>query len=107
MASFKTKQDLLNYLNYFNKDDFDNFPSYFTPNVTMDLNGVIKTEGRPALVDFIRAQRDHMLENIKLHESFFAKGAVTIRATITFTPLHDITEVRYFWLTIILLSKIS
>lgn len=94
MASFKTKQDLLNYLYYFNKNDFDKFPCYFTPNVTMDLNGVIKTKGRPALLDFLRAQRDHMLEHIKLDESFFAKGAVTVRATITFTPLHDITEVR-------------
>ncbi|KAH6701321.1 hypothetical protein BKA61DRAFT_620523 [Leptodontidium sp. MPI-SDFR-AT-0119] len=94
MPPIKNKQDLLQYLDYFNKVDYDNFPGYFSHDAAVDINGVIKTTGRQSFVDFIRAQREHMLENLTVDACYFAKGAITTQSTVIFTPLRDINEAQ-------------
>ena len=102
MPPIKNKQDLLQYLDAFNITDYNTFPEYFTQGVTMDIMGVLKTDGRQGFVEFIRAQREHMLEHITLDECYFSRGAITAQSTVLFTPLHDIDEVRSCGFTVIL-----
>ncbi|EEU33651.1 uncharacterized protein NECHADRAFT_89280 [Fusarium vanettenii 77-13-4] len=60
--TIRTRGDLDHYLRSFNTNDFDTFPRYYTPDVTVILDGKETLTGKDEVVKFFRNARE------KIHE---------------------------------------
>ena len=89
----RTRGDLDHYLSSFNTNDFDTFPRYYAPDVTIILDGKHTLNGKDEVVNFFRNAREKVLEEVNLQSILLNKDGIAIKSEIKFTAIENI-EVR-------------
>ncbi|KAH7237945.1 hypothetical protein B0J15DRAFT_529384 [Fusarium solani] len=94
--TIRTRGDLGHYLRSFNTNDFDTFPRYYTPDVTVILDGKETLTGKDEVVKFFRNAREKIHEEVNVQSIILDKDGVAIKSDIKFTAIANIEDILHF-----------
>lgn len=77
------------YCSAFSNADFERFPTFYQPDVTLELSSVPKIDGRDGIIAFYRPMFAKVRENLTVHDVQAADDAIRLDATTRFTAIED------------------
>ena len=90
-AGLAARQAFYDYARAFSEARFDDFPQYYTDDVTCQL-GARTLVGRQGIVDFYRVMFERVREHITVHNLIADDGGMCAHITSRFTAVEDATD---------------
>ncbi len=84
-----TREEFQRYLDAFNTDDFDGFSSFYAEDVDFRLGDRKHIVGRQGIVDFYRAVKQHIREELRIIDIVLGETGVGLHVYTRFTTIRD------------------
>lgn len=83
------KQLYAEYIDCFNRDDFDGFSKYYADDVVLNLSGKKTIHGRQAIVDFYREVKAKIRETLVIRTIVADEEGLAVEVATEFHALED------------------
>ncbi|MDP3739926.1 MAG: nuclear transport factor 2 family protein [Hyphomonadaceae bacterium] len=77
------------YASAFSNADCDRFPTFYQPDVVLELNRIPPIHGRNGIVDFYGPMFERVREALTIHDVTATEGSIRVHATTRFTAIKD------------------
>ncbi|SPJ89664.1 uncharacterized protein FTOL_13025 [Fusarium torulosum] len=92
----RSRDDMNQYVDAFNANNFDVFPRYYTPDIIISLDSKQVLQGKDEAVSFFRNTRDNIREEVDIQSITLDENAVAVKSNIKFTAIANIEDILQF-----------
>ncbi len=84
-----TREDFEQYIDAFNRDDFEGFSRFYADDVDFNLGDRKRIIGRQGIVDFYREVKAHIHEELRIIDLILAPNGAGLHVYTKFTTIKD------------------
>lgn len=84
-----TREDFERYIDFFNRDDFEGFSSFYADDVDFNLGDRKRIIGRQNIVNFYRGVKAHIHEDLRIIDLILGSTGAGLHVYTKFTTIKD------------------
>lgn len=88
-AGGMTTEKFRDYIDSFNRDDYEGFAKYYAPDVLLDLGGRMEIRGRDGILDFYRGVKKRVRETLTINNVLLEGNVLAAEIATEFYGLED------------------